>query len=87
MITGPPGTGKSQAVANILAVCALNKKSVLFASKNNQAVDVVYEKLRLMLDQDNWLLRLGNREKIQDAGNGSWLSSLLPESPRLFPSG
>lgn len=66
VITGPPGTGKSQVVANILAACALSKKTVLFASKNNKAVDVVYEKLRLMLDKDNWLLRLGNREKIEE---------------------
>jgi len=66
VITGPPGTGKSQVVANILATCALNKKTVLFASKNNKAVDVVYDKLRLMLEGDNWLLRLGNREKIDE---------------------
>jgi very-short-patch-repair endonuclease len=66
VITGPPGTGKSQVVTNILAICALRKKSVLFASKNNKAVDVVYDKLRLMLDKDNWILRLGNGEKIKE---------------------
>jgi len=66
VITGPPGTGKSQVVANILAICALNKKTVLFASKNNKAVDVVYDKLRQMLGEGHWLLRLGNREKIEE---------------------
>lgn len=66
VITGPPGTGKSQVVANILATCALNKKTVLFASKNNKAVDVVYEKLRLMLGAENWILRLGSREKTDE---------------------
>lgn len=41
IVTGPPGTGKSQVVTNILVNMAYNKKSVLFSSKNNQAVDVV----------------------------------------------
>ena len=64
VITGPPGTGKSQVVANILANCALNKERVLFASKNNKAVDVVYKKLKRILKTENWILRLGNMEKI-----------------------
>lgn len=41
VITGPPGTGKSQVVTSILVNAAFNKKKVLFASKNNKAVDVV----------------------------------------------
>ena len=41
VITGPPGTGKSQVVTNLLINLARNNKRVLFASKNNKAVDVV----------------------------------------------
>ena len=41
IITGPPGTGKSQVVTNLLANAAWAGKRVLFASKNNKAVDVV----------------------------------------------
>ena len=41
IITGPPGTGKSQVVTNLLVNAAWSGKGVLFASKNNKAVDVV----------------------------------------------
>ncbi len=41
VITGPPGTGKSQVVTNLLANAAWRGMRVLFASKNNKAVDVV----------------------------------------------
>jgi primosomal protein N' len=43
VITGPPGTGKSQVVLNIIANAVYHNKTVLFASKNNKAVDVVIE--------------------------------------------
>jgi len=41
IITGPPGTGKSQVVTDLLINAAWYGKRVLFASKNNKAVDVV----------------------------------------------
>jgi len=41
VITGPPGTGKSQVVTSLLINAAFQNKTVLFASKNNKAVDVV----------------------------------------------
>jgi len=41
VITGPPGTGKSQVVTNLLVNAAWHGQKVLFASKNNKAVDVV----------------------------------------------
>jgi ATP-dependent exoDNAse (exonuclease V) alpha subunit len=43
VITGPPGTGKSQVVLNIIANAVYQNKTVLFASKNNKAVDVVID--------------------------------------------
>jgi hypothetical protein len=49
VITGPPGTGKSQVVLNIIANAVYQNKTVLFASKNNKAVDVVVEKLNATL--------------------------------------
>ena len=42
VITGPPGTGKSQVVTNILVNASLRGMRVLFASRNNKAVDVVH---------------------------------------------
>lgn len=45
VVTGPPGTGKSQVLVNAVAAALVRKESVLFASKNNQAVDVVFKRL------------------------------------------
>lgn len=45
VVTGPPGTGKSQVLVNTIAAAMARGESVLFASKNNQAVDVVFERL------------------------------------------
>jgi superfamily I DNA and/or RNA helicase len=59
VITGPPGTGKSQVVLNIIANVVRNDKTVLFASKNNQAVDVVNKKLKSVLSE-NLVARMGN---------------------------
>ncbi len=46
LVTGPPGTGKSQVLVNAIAAALQRGDSVLFASKNNKAVDVVFERLR-----------------------------------------
>ncbi|WP_050997070.1 MULTISPECIES: caspase, EACC1-associated type [Frankia] len=42
--TGPPGTGKSQLVANLVATAVANGQRVLVASTNNRAVDEVWER-------------------------------------------
>ena len=41
VVTGPPGTGKSQIVVSMIADAYMRGKRVLFTSKNNKAVDVV----------------------------------------------
>lgn len=61
VITGPPGTGKSQVVTNILINAAWSGKRVLFASKNNKAVDVVESRIN-NLGNRPVLLRLGANE-------------------------
>lgn len=58
VITGPPGTGKSQIVTSILINAAWQGKTVLFASKNNKAVDVVETRVNA-LGPRPVLLRLG----------------------------
>lgn len=45
LISGPPGTGKTQVVANIIMNAAINGQTVLFTSKNNNAVDVVVKRV------------------------------------------
>lgn len=61
VITGPPGTGKSQVVANLLVNCAWRRKAVLFTSKNNKAVDVVDGRVN-SLGRKPVMVRLGAKE-------------------------
>jgi len=66
IITGPPGTGKSQVVTNLLINAAWQGKKVLFASKNNKAVDVVEIRVN----------NLGNRPILLRMGSGQYHAKL-----------
>ncbi len=46
VLIGPPGTGKSQTIANLIAQCLAGQKTVLFVSEKIAALDVVYRRLR-----------------------------------------
>ncbi|RAZ88888.1 DNA helicase [Mesorhizobium hawassense] len=46
VIVGPPGTGKSQTIANMIAHCLAVGKTVLFVAEKTAALDVVYRRLR-----------------------------------------
>lgn len=46
VIKGPPGTGKSQTITNIIAAAAAQGKSVLFVAEKMAALDVVHRRLR-----------------------------------------
>lgn len=45
VIEGPPGTGKSQTIANIIANYLMRQKRVLVVSEKRAALDVVYERM------------------------------------------
>ena len=60
VVTGPPGTGKSEVVVAIIANAILNKQSVLFASRNNGAISVVQERVEKVLGQGKGFFRLGS---------------------------
>lgn len=77
VITGPPGTGKSQIVTSLLVNAAWRGKTVLFASKNNKAVDVVEVRVN-GLGPRPVLLRLGRGEF--QARLAEYLVSLLAAS-------
>ena len=77
VITGPPGTGKSQVVTSLIVNAIYQGKTVLFASKNNKAVDVVNERVNALSDRQV-MLRLGAKFQTTLA---SYLSGLLTANP------
>ncbi len=46
LIIGPPGTGKSQTITNMIANCLSAGKTVLFVAEKTAALDVVHRRLR-----------------------------------------
>ena len=46
VLHGPPGTGKSQTITNIIAQCLALGKTVLFISEKKVALEVVYSRLK-----------------------------------------
>lgn len=46
VLEGPPGTGKSQTITNIIAHCLAQGKRVLFVAEKRAALDVVHRRLR-----------------------------------------
>jgi len=62
IIEGPPGTGKTQTILNIMANILINKKSVAIVSNNNAAVENVYEKMS-KYNLDYLIAKLGSASK------------------------
>ena len=76
VITGPPGTGKTQVVTALLASAVFHGQTVLFSSNNNMPVNGVYDRLgRSMQTAGNWVLRMGNQEYRESCYNN--ISALL----------
>jgi len=64
VITGPPGTGKSQFISNLIINLFLAGKSVLFVSHTNPAVEVVNNKVNSNFY--NLMFRTGRKELRQE---------------------
>lgn len=64
VITGPPGTGKSQFISNLIINLFLDNKTVLFVSHTGEAVDVVNSKINEQFR--NLMLRTGKKELRQE---------------------
>lgn len=64
VVTGAPGTGKTQVILNIIANALMKDKSVLVASKNNKAVDNVKERFD-RIDPSQFLIRFGKKEYVR----------------------
>lgn len=57
VVTGPPGTGKSQAIVAMAATALQAGETVLVASKNHQALDAVEERLTDIAPGAKFLVR------------------------------
>jgi len=89
VVTGPPGTGKSQVVITVLANAYLRGEKVLFTSRNHKAVEVVESRLN-SLSGYPLVLRTGTRGGARDLRGelinflNQVLSVAATEEDRLF---
>ncbi len=83
VITGPPGTGKSQTVTAIIAEAWRRGESVVLSSTNNKPVDDVVTSKAAQLDRA-MVLRTGNAEKRRELG--AMLPALVEETVARAPS-
>lgn len=74
VIEGPPGTGKTQTILNIIANILIENKSVAVVSNNNAAVENVYKKLE-EYGLGHVVAKLGNND------NKSTFFAKLPTLP------
>lgn len=66
VIEGPPGTGKTQTILNIIANLVLNGKTVQVVSNNNSAIENIIEKLASpTYNLEFFVASLGKEEKKQ----------------------
>jgi len=89
IVTGPPGTGKSQVVITVLANAYLRGEKVLFTSRNHKAVEVVESRLN-GLSGYPLVLRTGTKGGARDLRGelinflNQVLSVAATEEDRLF---
>ena len=62
VITGPPGTGKSQVIAAIMLSAAASGRSVLLAARQHRAIDAVQERLEALTEDRVLLVRANESE-------------------------
>ena len=79
-VKGPPGTGKTETIFNVLLSAYANDKTVLVCSNNNHPVNDIFDKMTKSLkrkigknDQEEQILfpimRLGNNEELKETLN------------------
>ena len=66
LLVGPPGTGKSFTAAALAIDCLTRGGSVLFASRTQQALDVIGAKLEEMLTTDAFVIRGGRHQYLKN---------------------
>ncbi len=85
LVIGPPGTGKSFTIAQLILDAVARGQTVLLSSKMNKAVDVVVEKLRPHLGSLTVILRGGDRkyrEELRQFLDNLFDGTGAPQKPR-----
>jgi very-short-patch-repair endonuclease len=82
VVTGPPGTGKSEVVAAMLLNSLLRGQPALFASKNHQALDAVLPRLNEAVEGGDLIIQTSSRDLAQRQNYLGKLQSLLARPPR-----
>lgn len=77
VVTGPPGTGKSQAIVSMAASVLAAGGSVLVASKNHQALDAVQERLGSIAPETPFIVRTLDPQKDVDRSFSTVLKELV----------
>ena len=82
VVTGPPGTGKSEVVAAMLLNQLLRGQTTLFASKNHQALEAVLPRLNSAVEGGDLIIQTSSRDLAQRQNYLAKLQSLLARPPR-----
>ena len=90
VIEGPPGTGKSQTITNLIAACIAENKTVLFVAEKMAALEVVKTRLSLA-GLDPFILELhsnktNKKRVLEDIDKRlRFTNTPTPSLPRLLP--
>ena len=79
VVTGPPGTGKSQAIVAIATTALWAGQTVIVASKNHQALDAVEQRLSSIAPGASFLVRTLDPARDVDRGMVDVLHDLVSE--------
>jgi len=89
VVSGPPGTGKSQTITNLIATSIASGKKVLFVAEKMAALDVVFSRLK-QAELDPYCLELHSTKTskaavLESLKNRLELQDRIPE-PHAFDS-
>ena len=79
VVTGPPGTGKSQAIVAIATTALWAGQTVIVASKNHQALDAVEQRLSSIAPGASFLVRTLDPARDVDRSMADVLNELVLE--------
>jgi hypothetical protein len=82
VVTGPPGTGKSEVVAAMLLNQLLRGQTTLFASKNHQALEAVLPRLNDAVEGGDLIIQTSSRDLAQRQNYLAKLQNLIARPPR-----